>query len=179
MNQGYQRGRRWLSKPHEWKTLHVKDTIHLAFRPNEGLGFNGFEVIPLAEIRPSVLKNPDMDYDVLNLIEDVELRPEHYIGLNTMKDVGEPKQEEAGLKVLEYKELNMAEKERELTMSKDMDLKSVKNVEELKPEKQVELRVSKSIEKLKLMKAIEEMKSKLDGVESKLNEVRHAPILSL
>ncbi|KAL2318400.1 hypothetical protein Fmac_032276 [Flemingia macrophylla] len=56
-------------------------------------------------------------------------------------------------------------------MSKDMDLKSVKNVEELKPEKEVQLRVSKSIEELKFMKAIEEIKSKLDGVESKLNEV--------
>ncbi|KAL2340512.1 hypothetical protein Fmac_008452 [Flemingia macrophylla] len=33
-----------------------------------------------------VLKNPDMDHDVLNLEEDVELRPEHYIGLDTMKD---------------------------------------------------------------------------------------------
>ncbi|KAL2325448.1 hypothetical protein Fmac_024506 [Flemingia macrophylla] len=229
----------------------------------------------------NVLKNPDMDHDVLNLEEDVELRPEHYIGLDTMKDVGEPKQEEAGLKVSKNKELNMvndveelklkkkleleisedldlnkvnnreeqkpqkaaelrvsnvldlnkvknaeelkqekaselkvskvwdldkvknaeelkpdnnhnteelkasngldlnpvnnvkelkAEKERELAMSKDLDLKSVKNVEELKPEKEVELRVSKSIEELKLMKAIEEMKSKLDGLESKLNE---------
>lgn len=224
----------------------------------------------------NILKNPDMDHEVLNLEEDMELRPEHYMGLDSMKDVGEPK-EEAGLKVSKNKELNMVkdveelklrkklelevsedldlnkvknvdelkpqkaaelkvsnvldlnkvnneeelkpekaaelkeskvldlnkvknaeepktekaavlnasnvldlnpvnnvkelkpENETELKMSKELELKTVKNVEELKPEKEVELRVSKSIEELKLMKAIEEMKSKLDGLESKLN----------
>ena len=40
-------------------------------------------------------------------------------------------------------------------------------------------RLPKSIEEVKLLKAIEEMKLKLDGLESKLNEVRHATILLL
>ncbi|GAU21400.1 hypothetical protein TSUD_32290 [Trifolium subterraneum] len=62
------------------------------------------------------------------------------------------------------------EKERELKVSKDTVIKTVKNVEELKPEKEAESRVSKGIEELKLLEAIEEMKLKLDGLESKLNE---------
>ncbi|CAJ2628622.1 unnamed protein product [Trifolium pratense] len=60
--------------------------------------------------------------------------------------------------------------ERELEVSKDTVIKTVKNVEELKPEKEAESRVSKGIEELKLLEAIEEMKLKLDGLESKLNE---------
>ena len=64
-------------------------------------------------------------------------------------------------------------------MAKDWEWRTVKNVEELKPEKEAELIVSKSIEEVKLLKAIEEMKLKLDGLESKLNEVRHAAILLL
>ncbi|XP_045818372.1 vesicle-associated protein 2-2-like isoform X2 [Trifolium pratense] len=62
------------------------------------------------------------------------------------------------------------EKERELKVSKDTVIKTVKNVEELEPEKEPESRVSKGIEELKLLEAIEEMKLKLDGLESKLNE---------
>ncbi|KAK2456436.1 hypothetical protein P8452_03573 [Trifolium repens] len=62
------------------------------------------------------------------------------------------------------------EKERELKVSKDTVIKTVKNVEELKPEQEAESRVSKGIEELKLLEAIEEMKLKLDGLESKLNE---------
>ncbi|KAK2435642.1 RNA helicase family protein [Trifolium repens] len=62
------------------------------------------------------------------------------------------------------------EKERELKVSKDMVIKTVKNVEELKPEKEAESRVSKGIEELKLLESIEEIKLKLDGLESKLNE---------
>ncbi|KAH1192084.1 Vesicle-associated protein 2-2 [Glycine max] len=211
----------------------------------------------------NVLKNPDMVHEVLELEEDMELRPEYYVG-HTMKHVGEPK-EEARLKVSKNKELNMVkdleelkpqkklenveelkpekaaelnvskvldlnlvnnvkelkpETETELKMSKDLELKTVKNAEELKPEKETELKISKdmeletfknveelkpeneielkitkdrefrtvknveelkpgkeaelrvseSIEQLKLLKAIEEMKLKLDGLESKLNE---------
>ena len=71
------------------------------------------------------------------------------------------------------------ENEIELKITKDREFRTVKNVEELKPGKEAELRVSESIEQLKLLKAIEEMKLKLDGLESKLNEVRHATILLL
>ncbi|CAI8603391.1 unnamed protein product [Vicia faba] len=60
--------------------------------------------------------------------------------------------------------------ERELIVSTDRVIKTVKNVGELKPEKEAEVRVSKGIEELKLLEAIEEMKLKLDRLESKLNE---------
>ena len=59
-----------------------------------------------------VLKNPDMVHEVLELEEDMELRPEYYVG-HTMKHVGEPK-EEARLKVSKNKELNMVKDLEEL-----------------------------------------------------------------
>ncbi|XP_004495764.1 uncharacterized protein [Cicer arietinum] len=74
------------------------------------------------------------------------------------------------LTIVNNAEVLKPEKERELKMSKDMAIKTVKNVEELKPEKEAESSVSKGIEELKLLEAIEEMKLKLDGLESKLNE---------
>ncbi|TKY52171.1 Vesicle-associated protein 2-2 [Spatholobus suberectus] len=113
---------------HEKVQIHSKDEIQSA--------------------EPMVLKNPDMVHEVLKLEEDMELRPDHYMGLDTMKDVGEPK-EEAGLKVSKNKKLNMVKDveemkpQKKLEVSKDLDLNKVKNTEELKPEKAAELKVSK------------------------------------
>ncbi|KAL2325757.1 hypothetical protein Fmac_024815 [Flemingia macrophylla] len=124
-----------------------------------------------------VLKNPDMDHDVLNLEEDVELRPKHYIGLDTMKDVGEPKQEQAGLKVSKYQELNMVndveelklKKKLELEISEDLDLNKVNNREEQKPQKAVELRVSNVVD-LNKVKNVEELKQE-KALELKVSKV--------
>ncbi|RDX96398.1 Vesicle-associated protein 2-2, partial [Mucuna pruriens] len=90
-------------------------------------------------VRLQVLKNSDMVHDVLKLEEDMELRPEHYMGLDTMKDVGGSK-EEAGLKVSKNKELNM-----------------VKNVEELKPQKKLELEVPKDLDLNKVKNTADEL----------------------
>ncbi|KAK8467941.1 hypothetical protein PHAVU_007G183900 [Phaseolus vulgaris] len=132
-----------------------------------------------------VLKNPDMVHEVLKLEEDMELRPDYYMGLDTMKDAEEPN-EEARLKVSKDKELNMVkdveelkpQKGLEVEVSKDMDLNKVKNEEELKPEKATELKVSevmdfnkvKNAEELKPEKATELKVSKVLD----LNKVKNA-----
>ncbi|CAJ1976190.1 unnamed protein product [Sphenostylis stenocarpa] len=113
---------------------------------------------------PMVLKNPDMGHEVLKLEEDMELRPDYYMGLDTMKDVEEPN-EETPLKVSKDKELNMVKdveelkphKNLEVEVSKDVDLSNVKNAEEQKPEKATELKVSKVLD-LDKVKNEEELK---------------------
>ncbi|BAT75579.1 hypothetical protein VIGAN_01346100, partial [Vigna angularis var. angularis] len=85
-----------------------------------------------------VLKNPDRVHEVLKLEEDMDLRADYYVGLDTMKDVEEPN-EEAQLKVSKDKESNMVKDEDELKpqkklgveVSKDTNLTKVKNAEEL------------------------------------------------
>ncbi|XP_061349430.1 vesicle-associated protein 2-2-like isoform X2 [Gastrolobium bilobum] len=196
-----------------------------------GLDHEEFRIYSKDEIQspdPMVPRNSgfNMFHEVLKLEEDMELKPEHVMGLNAMKHVEEQK-EEPGLKVSKDEVLNTVkdveeleprkklelkvskdldlnteenseepkpEKEAELKMLKDLDLntvnnveelktekvalkvpkdlelRTVKNVEELKQEKEAELRVSRGTDELKLMEAIEEMKLKLDGLESKLNE---------
>ncbi|KAK7356024.1 hypothetical protein VNO80_15290 [Phaseolus coccineus] len=122
---------------------------------------------------PMVLKNPDMVHKVLKLEEDMELRPDYYMGLDTMKDVEEPN-EEARLK---DKELNMLkdveelkpQKGLEVEVSKDMDLNKVKNEEELKPEKATELKVSEVMD-LNKVKNEEELKPE-KATELKVSEV--------
>ncbi|CAL0316586.1 unnamed protein product [Lupinus luteus] len=107
--------------------------------------------------------------------------------LNTIKDEEELKPEKAKVEVYKDLDLNMVknvkelkvsknaeelkpEKNAEFEVSKDLELKTTKNVEELKPETEAESKVSQRIEELKLMEVIEQMKSTLDGLDSKLNE---------
>ncbi|KAE9611955.1 hypothetical protein Lal_00048948 [Lupinus albus] len=107
--------------------------------------------------------------------------------LNTIKDEEELKPEKAKLEVYKNLDLNMVknvkelkvsknseelkpEKNAEFEVSRDLELKTAKNVEELKPETEAESKVSRGIEELKLIEVIEQMKSKLDGLDSKLNE---------
>ncbi|KAJ1387477.1 Vesicle-associated membrane-protein-associated protein [Sesbania bispinosa] len=102
-----------------------------------------------------VLNNPEpnMVHKVLKLEEDMVLKPEHHMGLDTMKDVEEP-EEEAGLKLSKDDEFSIVKdveelkplKKLELQVSKDPDLETVKNAEELKPAKEVELKVSKDLD---------------------------------
>ncbi|OIW13835.1 hypothetical protein TanjilG_31724 [Lupinus angustifolius] len=108
-------------------------------------------------------------------------------GLNTIKDEEELKPEKAKLEVYKDLDLNMVknvkeqkesknaeelkpEKNAKFEVSKDLESKTAKNVEELKRETEAESKVSRGIEELKLMEVIEQMKSKLDGLDSKLNE---------
>ncbi|XP_054776648.1 vesicle-associated protein 2-2-like isoform X2 [Prosopis cineraria] len=58
----------------------------------------------------------------------------------------------------------------ELKVSKDVELNNVKDAQASNAEKVAMLNVSKSAEEIKLMEAIEEIKLKLDKLESKLNE---------
>ncbi|KAK7344209.1 hypothetical protein VNO77_13562 [Canavalia gladiata] len=120
-----------------------------------------------------VLKNPDTVHEVLKLEEHMELKPQHNMGLDTKKDVGEPK-EEAGLKVSKNEELNTVKdveelkppKRLDLEVAKDTALNEVKNAEELKPEKAAELKVSKvldlnKINNVKELKPEKEMQLKV------------------
>ncbi|KAF7817871.1 vesicle-associated protein 2-2-like isoform X1 [Senna tora] len=88
--------------------------------------------------------------------KNIELIPEQEVGLKTVKDVAEELEPEIS----------------ELEVSKDVKLNTVKDVEELKTEKEAEVNALKGVEELKLMEAIEEMKFKLDKLESKLDEAR-------
>ncbi|WJX56320.1 RNA helicase [Trifolium repens] len=118
--------------------------------------------------------------DKLNPVKGVEeLKSQQKIGVEVSKDLDSitvenaealKPEKETEMKVSKDLEALKPEKERELKVSKDTVIKTVKNVEELKPEKEAESRVSKGIEELKLLESIEEMKLKLDGLESKLNE---------
>ncbi|CAJ1976252.1 unnamed protein product [Sphenostylis stenocarpa] len=124
------------------------------FKP--GLEHGKIQIYSKDEIQspePMVLKNPDMGHEVLKLEEDMELRPDYYMGLDTMKDVEEPN-EETSLKVSKDKELNMV---KDVEVSKDVDLSNVKNAEEQKPEKATELKVSKVLD-LDKVKNEEELK---------------------
>ncbi|XP_022640930.1 vesicle-associated protein 2-2 isoform X1 [Vigna radiata var. radiata] len=105
-------------------------------------------------LKVSEVQNLDPENSVKELNPETELKMSKDVEFKTKENIEELKPENV----------------EELKMSKDMELEALKNVEELKLEKEAELRVSKSIEELKLLKAIEEMKLKLDGLESKLNE---------
>ncbi|KAK7277878.1 hypothetical protein RJT34_22897 [Clitoria ternatea] len=124
---------------------------------------------------PMALKNPDMIHDVLNLEEDMELKPERDMGLDTVEDVGEPK-EETGLEVSEIEELNAVkdadklkpQKKSEVEVSKDLDLNKIKRAEELKPEKEAEMEVSKGLD-LNPLNSLKEMKTE-KGTELKVSK---------
>ncbi|KHN16162.1 Vesicle-associated protein 2-2 [Glycine soja] len=148
-------------------------------KPEKAADLNMSKVLDLnpvddvKELKPeteTVLKmSKDLELKIVKSVE--ELKPEKETELKISKDME--------LETVKNVEELKPENETELKMSKDWEWRTVKNVEELKPEKEAELIVSKSIEEVKLLKAIEEMKLKLDGLESKLNEVRHAAILLL
>ncbi|KAE9618994.1 hypothetical protein Lal_00047357 [Lupinus albus] len=110
--------------------------------------------------------------------EETELKVTKDMDLETVKNVEELKPEETDLKLT--KDMNLTtlknvedlkpEKSAELKLSKDMELETVKNAEELNSEKEADPKLSTGIEELKLIEVIEQMKLKLDGLESKLNE---------
>ena len=66
-------------------------------------------------------------------------------------------------------ELNLS-KDAELEPKKDAELESA-NDAKLEPAKDEELKSAKTVDELNLVKDIEEMKTKLNGIESKLKEV--------
>ncbi|KAH1138480.1 hypothetical protein GLYMA_10G158400v4 [Glycine max] len=139
-------------------------------KPEKAADLNMSKVLDLnpvddvKELKPeteTVLKmSKDLELKIVKSVE--ELKPEKETELKISKDME--------LETVKNVEELKPENETELKMSKDWEWRTVKNVEELKPEKEAELIVSKSIEEVKLLKAIEEMKLKLDGLESKLNE---------
>ncbi|KAK7269273.1 hypothetical protein RIF29_21995 [Crotalaria pallida] len=161
--------------------LKVEDDMDL--KPEQDTGLKSInDVEKPKEVGLKVSKDEE-----LNTAKDVgdlkpkkeELEVSEDRDLNAVKNVEEPPQvKEAEPKVSKDMDLSMVknveelkpEKVAALKVSKDLDFKTVKNVEELKPEKVAESKVSKGIEELKLLEVIEQMKLKLDGVESKLNE---------
>uniref|UniRef100_A0A5B6YKK0 Putative vesicle-associated protein 2-2 n=1 Tax=Davidia involucrata TaxID=16924 RepID=A0A5B6YKK0_DAVIN len=56
------------------------------------------------------------------------------------------------------------------TVTENVEESKIENGEELKPAKDVEFNIMKDVEELKLVKDIEEMRSKLNELESKLSE---------
>lgn len=118
---------------------------------------NAEELKPGKEAEMKVSK----DLGSITVKKAEELKPGKEADLNVLKD---------HLTTVNNGKALTPEKEIESKVSTDTVIKTVKNVEELEPEKEAESRVSKGIEELKLLEAIEEMKLKLDGLESKLNE---------
>ncbi|XP_019428243.1 PREDICTED: vesicle-associated protein 2-2-like isoform X3 [Lupinus angustifolius] len=160
--------------------LKHEDDTELKLRQDKGLKtMNGVQEPKEAGLKVS-------KYENLNLVKDVkELKPEKAklevskdLDLNITNNVKELRVvKEAESKWLKGMCLNTVKnveelkpEETELKVSKDMELGTVKNAEELKSEKEADPIVSRGIEELKLMEVIEQMKLKLDGLDSKLNE---------
>ncbi|KAA8536936.1 hypothetical protein F0562_029414 [Nyssa sinensis] len=101
-----------------------------------------------AELKPA----KDVEFKAMKDVEEPELKPATDVEFNAMKDVEEP----------------------ELKPSKDVEFNAMKDVEELelKPSNDVEFSAMKAVEEPKLVKDVEEMKSKLNELESKLIEAK-------
>ncbi|XP_028793494.1 vesicle-associated protein 2-2 isoform X2 [Neltuma alba] len=131
---------------------------------NSGLAYEKNQIFGREEIvsqEPMVVQN--VEHEIVNEelndgkkndVKDNELNAEEDERSKTMMDAEELKPETAELKV-----------------PKDVEFYNVtEDAQESKAEKVAMLNVSKSAEELKLMEAIEEIKFKLDKLESKLNE---------
>jgi hypothetical protein len=88
-----------------------------------------------------------------NLVNDEVLRPEKDMEFKTVEDTEQSPANDAELRTAKDAEFE-PEEDAKLKPAEDLGSNSIKNVEELN-----------------LIKDIEEMKSKLDGLESKLREV--------
>ncbi|KAI9084824.1 hypothetical protein K1719_033230 [Acacia pycnantha] len=125
---------------------------------NNGLSYEKNEIFGREEIlsqEPVVIQSAEhmMVNEESNDKQNTELNGEEDESPKIMTDVEEPKSETEELKV-----------------SRDAEFNNVKDVQESEAEKVAMLNASKSAEELKLMESIEEIKSKLDKLESKLNK---------
>lgn len=121
---------------------------------------------------------------VLKPVKHAELKPVEDSVLKPVKDAELKLAKNTELKHAKNTELepaNNAEmesaKDAELNLSKDAELEPEKDAElependaKLEPAEDVELKSAKNVDKLNLVKDIEEMKTKLNGLESKLKE---------
>ncbi|KAK4282843.1 hypothetical protein QN277_014171 [Acacia crassicarpa] len=150
---------------------------------NNGLSYEKNEIFGREEIlsqEPMVIQSAEhmMVNEESNDKKNIELNGEKDESSKIMTDVEEPKSETEELKVSRDAEFNNvkdvreseAEKVAMLNASRDAEFNNVKDVRESEAEKVAMLNASKSAEELKLMESIEEIKSKLDKLESKLNE---------
>ncbi|KAM4119365.1 hypothetical protein ACJW30_03G052900 [Castanea mollissima] len=121
---------------------------------------------------------------VLKPVMHAELKPVEDSVLKPVKDAELKPAKNTELKHAKYTELepaNNAEmepaKDSELNLSKDAELEPEKDAElepandaKLEPAEDVELKSAKNVDELNLVKDVEEMKKKLNGLESKLKE---------
>ncbi|XP_075659991.1 vesicle-associated protein 2-2 [Castanea sativa] len=121
---------------------------------------------------------------VLKPVKHAELKPVEDSVLKPLKDAELKPAKNTELKHAKYTELepaNNAEmepaKDSELNLSKDAELEPEKDAElepandaKLEPAEDVELKSAKNVDELNLVKDVEEMKTKLNGLESKLKE---------
>ncbi|KAM3752863.1 hypothetical protein ACB098_03G049900 [Castanea mollissima] len=113
---------------------------------------------------------------VLKPVKHAELKPVEDSVLKPVKDAELKPAKNTELKHAKYTELepaNNAEmepaKDSELNLSKDAELEPA-NDAKLEPAEDVELKSAKNVDELNLVKDVEEMKTKLNVLESKLKE---------
>lgn len=123
------------------------------------------KLVKLAELKP-------VEDSVLKPVKDAELKPAKNTKLKHAKNT----ELEPANNAVNNAEMEPA-KDAELNLSKDAELEPKKDAElepandaKLEPAEDVELKSAKNVDELNLVKDIEEMKTKLNGLESKLKE---------
>ncbi|XP_019428242.1 PREDICTED: vesicle-associated protein 2-2-like isoform X2 [Lupinus angustifolius] len=186
-----------IQSPEPMNVLKHEDDTELKLRQDKGLKtMNGVQepkeaglkvskyenlnlVKDVKELKPEKAKlevSKDLDLNITNNVKELRVVKEAEskwlkgMCLNTVKNVEELKPEETELKVSKDMDLTTLKNVEDLKPEKNAELGTVKNAEELKSEKEADPIVSRGIEELKLMEVIEQMKLKLDGLDSKLNE---------
>ncbi|XP_059439310.1 vesicle-associated protein 1-2-like isoform X2 [Corylus avellana] len=109
-------------------------------------------------IEPSMVTK---DVDEFKLVNDEVLRPEKDMEFEAVEDAEQSPANDA--------ELRTGNDDAELRTANDAEFEQEKDLK-LKPAEDVGLNSIKNVEELNIIKDVEEMKSKLDGLESKLRE---------
>lgn len=121
---------------------------------------------PVKPVKHAELK--PVEDSVLKPVKDAELKLAKNTELKHAKNTELEPANNAEMEPAKDAELNLS-KDAELEPEKDAELEP-ENDAKLEPAEDVELKSAKNVDKLNLVKDIEEMKTKLNGLESKLKE---------
>ncbi|KAL0005747.1 hypothetical protein SO802_013308 [Lithocarpus litseifolius] len=140
------------------KDADLKPAKDAELKPAEDAVLNPVKHAELKPVEDSVLKP----------VKDAELKPAKNTELKHAKNTELEPANNAEMEPAKDAELNLS-KGAELEPEKDAELEPA-NVAKLEPAEDVELKSAKNVDELNLVKDIEEMKTKLNGLESKLKE---------